>query len=61
MSVAGWEVLLARLPRAPNGLLDLREFHRRTNYTAAGRPWLLAFEISAVVAWLAWVVLLMRR
>jgi len=38
-----------------------REFHRRTNYTAAGRPWLLAFEISAVVAWLAWVVLLMRR
>lgn len=37
-----------------------REFHRRSNYTPAGRPWLLACEISAVLAWLAWVMLGIR-
>ena len=37
-----------------------REFHRRSNYNPAGRPLLLAFEISAGVAWLAWILVLVR-
>jgi hypothetical protein len=37
-----------------------REFHRRSNYDPAGRSLLVAFEISAGVAWLAWVLLLVR-